>query len=565
MKQQREDKKLSQTELTLIEYSYGLDSSVDGIGITDESGQFVFANEAHASMYGLTKEELLNKTWHYCYDEEALHNIITNGLPILHKEGHWRGEIFGSRIDGTKFPQELTLTKVAETNKIVCVVRDLTDLKNKEQHIDFLASHNEITNLPNRRSLEIKLAGIKPSISASVLFMDMDRLKQVNDAFGHRVGDLLLQNIAETLRLFEDQSISVFHLGGDEFIVLIVDKTKEETFLIAQEIVEQIRVPYIIEGNEVFITTSIGVSHYPSDSGLTELIHFADMAMYAAKQAGKNNVQLFTKDLKEQQDHKIQVETELRKAIENNEFTLHYQPKMDLTTLELKGLEALIRWENPLLGNVSPMDFIPIAEETGLIIEIGNWVIKEAINQLKEWETKGYPLVKVSVNISQKQFQYSNLAEYIKMCLVKTEIEPKNFEVEVTESVIEDVHIVLPILAKLKEMGVGVSIDDFGTGYSSLSLLTKLPVDTLKIDQTFIRGGLQDPRDLAVVKSIIDIGINLNLTVVAEGVETENHLHFLKEFNCHNGQGYLFNPPLPANKIEEIYLALNNFKKQNYK
>ncbi|MCP3764739.1 EAL domain-containing protein [Domibacillus sp. A3M-37] len=554
---EREGKELSQTERTLIEYSYGLDSSMDGIGITDEKGQFVFANEAHASMYGLTKEQLLNNTWHTCYDEETLRGILNSAIPIVNEKGHWRGETVGTRVDGTKFPQELTLSKVEETNKIVCVVRDLTDLKLQEQHIDFLANHNEVTNLPNRRSLERKLDAIKHSNTASVLFMDMDRLKLINDAFGHRVGDMLLKRIAETLRSFENEFISVFHISGDEFIVLITNKSQDDTHTIAEQIIEQIKIPYIIEENEVFITTSIGVSHYPSDSTeLSELINFADMALSSAKQAGKNNFQIFNKHLKEKHDHKIKVETELRKAIENNEFLLHYQPKLDLATLQLNGLEALIRWRNPVLGNVPPMDFIPIAEETGLIGEIGKWVIREALNQISKWKAKGYPLVKVSVNVSPQQFRYTKLAEYIEMCLYDTQVEPKYFEVEVTESVIEDFETVLPVLTQLKEMGVGISIDDFGTGYSSLSLLTKLPVDTLKIDQAFIRGGLQDSKDLALVKSIIDIGFNLNLNVVAEGVETDKHLNLLRTFSCPGGQGYLFNPPLTAEKIEETYLIV---------
>ncbi|MBD7942897.1 EAL domain-containing protein [Psychrobacillus sp. Sa2BUA9] len=553
---ERNIKGLSQTELTLIEYSYGLDSSIDGIGITDEDGKFVFANEAHATMYGFTKEHLLNNTWHICYDEEALQGILNSSvIPILNERGLWRGETVGTRVDGTKFPQELTLSKVEETNKIVCVVRDLTDIKIKEQHIDFLANHNELTNLPNRRSLERKLANIKHSSTVSVLFMDIDKLKLINDKFGHRVGDALLEGIAETLKSIQNESISVFHLSGDEFIVLITNKSQDVSLMIAEQIIEQIKVPYFIEGNEIYVTTSIGVSYFPSDSTeLTELVNLADMAMYSAKQAGKNNFKIFNKRLKEKQDQKIKVETELRKAIENNEFLLHYQPKIDLATLELNGLEALIRWKNPVLGNVLPMDFIPIAEETGLIDEIGKWVIKEALNQISRWEAKGYSLVKVSVNVSPHQFRYTKLTEYIEMCMMATKVEPKYFEVEVTESVFEDFEIVLPILSQLKKMGIGISIDDFGTGYSSLSLLTKLPVDTLKIDQSFIRGGMHDSKDLALVKSIIDIGINLNLNVVAEGIETDKHVNLLREFGCPSGQGYLFNPPLTADEIEETYL-----------
>lgn len=551
---ERDIKGLNQTELALIEYSYGLDSSLDGIGITDEDGKFVFANEAHATMYGFTKEHLLKNTWHICYDEEAVHGIL-DVIPSLNKRGLWRGETVGTRLDGTKFPQELTLSKVEETNKIVCVVRDLTDIKIKEQHIDFLANHNEITNLPNRRSLERKLTEINHLNTVSVLFMDIDRLKLINDKFGHRMGDALLEGIAETLRSFQNESISVFHISGDEFIVLITNKSQDVALVIAEQIIEQIKVPYLIEGNEIYVTTSIGVSCFPSDSTeLTELINLADMAMYSAKQAGKNNFKIFNKRLKEKQDQKIKVETELRKAIENNEFYLHYQPKMDLATLELNGLEALIRWRNPVLGNVPPMDFIPIAEETGLIDEIGNWVIKEALDQISRWKAKGYSLVKVSVNVSPHQFRYTKLSEYIEMCMMATRVEPKYFEVEVTESVFEDFEIVHPILTQFKKMGIGISIDDFGTGYSSLSLLTKLPVDTLKIDQSFIRGGMHDSKDLALVKSIIDIGINLNLNVVAEGIETEKHVNLLKKFGCPSGQGYLFNPPLTAGEIEDTYL-----------
>jgi diguanylate cyclase len=549
-------KELGSTRTALIDYSHALDSAPDGIGITKENGQFEFLNEAHLKLYGYSKEEMLEKSWQDCYSKETIDQLQKTALPQLLKHGKWRGETIGIRKDGSTFPQEIALSVIDDTKKVICVVRDLTEQKQYVDYIKHIAEHNDLTKLPNRRRL---LNDIQKSMeelpNTSLLFIDLDRFKMVNDTLGHDIGDELLVSVAKRLLSFQNEFIQVYHQGGDEFIILIQNSAIDYVKNVAVDVINNIKEPYYINGNEVIITTSVGVSRYPDHTdNFKDLIKMADTAMYHAKLDGKNTFKFFTNNLRLQLERKAKIEAELRRAINNDEFSIHYQPKFNLVNLTLVGMEALIRWENPNLGRVSPAEFIPIAEDTGLINDIGNWVIKEVLNQMSEWQARGYSLVKMSVNVSQRQFRDQSLVNYVESCLSASKINAKYFEIEITETVLEDFDLVIPQLTSLREIGIGISIDDFGTGYSSLNFIKNLPADTLKVDQSFVQDMLSNTNNSLLVKTIIEIGNTLNFTVVAEGIETEKHLHKLIELNCPVGQGYYFSKPLDAAEIESRFL-----------
>lgn len=549
-------KELGFAKTTLVDYSHALDSVPIGIGITNEHGQFEFINEAHAKLYGYTKEEFMKKSWQDCYSEEMVDYLNNVAMKHFIQYGEWRGETIGVKKDGSTFPHEMVLSNINETQKVICVVRDITEQKQYIDHIKQIAEHNDLTMLPNRRRLLLDINKYKEtSQNTSLLFVDLDRFKMINDTLGHDIGDELLVNVAKRLISFQDEIVQVYHHGGDEFIILIENCTRDFVESIANKVINYIQEPYLIKGNEVIITTSIGISRFPDHTKrFDDLIKMADTAMYYAKLEGKNTYKFFSMDLKLKLERNAIIEAELRKAISKGEFHIKYQPKFNLVFSEMVGMEALIRWDSPILGRVSPVEFIPIAEDTGLINAIGNWVIKEAITQLSKWHLEGFPSVRISVNVSQRQFRDRHLVDYIESYLSLYKIDPKSFEIEITESVMEDYDLVVPQLNSLKELGIGISIDDFGTGYSSLNFIKNLPVDTLKIDQSFIRDLLSNENNSLLVKMIIEIGNTLNLIVIAEGIETEEHLSKLKNLDCPVGQGYYFSEPLDAFEIETSFL-----------
>jgi diguanylate cyclase (GGDEF)-like protein/PAS domain S-box-containing protein len=549
-------KDLNNTKLSLIQYSYGLDSTMDGVGITNEKGNFEYVNQSHINMYGYSKKELMQSNWSICYSEDTIKRLGSVAIPALERDGYWRGEAEGVRKDRTLFPQEIILSRIKDSKKVFCVVRDITEQKNAEMNIKRMALTNELTNLPNRRSLLLSLDRlVKDSVKFFVLFLDLDRFKITNDTLGHEAGDRLLKNVANRIDSFPNEYISVFHIGGDEFIVLLQNNDKHTAEQLALRLIQEIEKPFYVEKNEISITTSIGISCYPDDHDeVEELLKLADSAMYYVKLSGKNRYEFINTDIKGFQERKAFLELELKMALRNQELILHYQPKLDLQSNRLVGMEALIRWEHPKLGRISPIEFIPIAEETGLIIDIGKWVINEALYQTSLWEKEGFPL-QVSVNVSQRQLSNdSKLINYIQSCLEEHQIKPENLELEITESVMENYEKIIPVLNELKCIGVKIAIDDFGTGFSSLGSLKHLPIDYLKIDQTFIGDIEENLTDLAIVKSIIDIGKNLEIIIVAEGIETIDHLNILKNLKCSLGQGYYISHPLPAKQFKEIFL-----------
>ncbi|WP_462408524.1 sensor domain-containing protein [Neobacillus sp. Marseille-QA0830] len=548
-------KELGSTKTVLKDYSFAMDTIGDAIGIINETGQFVFANEAMAKLYGYPKEEFFTLKLRDCYVNKSIHDFDGNSIPESW-QGYWKGEAVGIKKDGTTFPQELSLSTIKESQNTICIFRDITEQKNYEEFMKYAAEHNDLTNLPNRRKLIHDLTNIKQDEKqTSLLFLDLDRFKLINDNYGHDVGDELLKNVAKRLLSFEDKMINVYHHGGDEFIIIIQCTNITYIKELAAAIIKKIQEPYSINGIEVWITTSIGISFYPYHThDITDLIKFADTAMYYAKLDGKNTFKFFNEELEWRLERKSKLESELRKALINNELHMFYQPKFQLDSFEIVGMEALIRWEHPELGLISPMEFIPIAEETGLILTIGKWVIHEVLQQMRIWQDQGYPCMKVSVNVSSRQFRDKDLVQTIRSGLHIFHIDPNLFEIEITESEIADTELSIPILKSLKEIGVSISIDDFGTGYSSLNVLKDLPIDTIKIDQSFVRDLLEHPKENLLVMAILQIGNILGLKVVAEGIETEKQLQHLLMLNCRIGQGYYFSKPIKVTEFENRFL-----------
>lgn len=545
-------KELGTTKIDLLQYTYGLDSTMDGVGITNERGQFEYVNPSHAKLYGYSREEFLQSGWSLCYSRETIESLVSIASPALSRDGYWRGEVEGVRKDGTTFPQEIALSQIKGSHKVFCVVRDITEQKQAEAKIEQLALSNELTHLPNRRSLVKQLdIWMQSAASFYILFLDLDRFKNVNDTLGHDVGDQLLIQVSERLTQYKSENASIFHMGGDEFI-LLVEAHKAKAVEDTASLVEEIGRPFYVSGSEINITASIGVSCYPDDHDEPEeLIRLADTAMYYVKLSGKDGYAFINDEMKAALQRKSYLEIELKKVVRNEQLTLRYQPILDLKSNNIVGVEALLRWTHPKLGVISPAEFIPIAEETGVIIDIGRWVLKEAIRQASKWEKEGLAL-NMSVNVSQRQLSHDGaLVDIIRNTLKEFEFNSGRLKLEITESVMEHAQTIIPILSELKRLGVHIALDDFGTGFSSLALLKRLPIDSLKIDQSFIRELPNNPVDIAIVKSIVELSINLKLDIVAEGIETSEQLQCLKELNCTHGQGYFFSKPIPAAELEK--------------
>jgi len=433
-------------------------------------------------------------------------------------------------------------------------------LEERTAEVDYLAYYDTITQLPNRALFEDRLAQAIAMAKSSgqtlaVLFISLDQFKKVNDTLGHGPGDILLREFAERLKSCIAQTDTVARFGSDEFALL---RTQIEG---ADEVIETIgslsqvlKFGFELDGQELFATASVGISLFPVDGeeGHT-LLKNAGAALYKAKRSGGANYQFYTADIHDRASRRLSLETTLRRAIQNNEFLLHYQPKVSVDSLEITGVEALIRWHHPQLGLVSPAEFIPLAEDTGLIISIGEWVLKEACLQNKHWQTQGFAPIRTAVNISARQLHDQGFADTVIRILKETNLAPQYLELELTESsIMQNAELATNVLSRLKSMGIYCSIDDFGTGYSSLASLKRLPINALKIDKSFVSDAPSDPDDAALVMAIVTLAHNLRLKVIAEGVETEEQLRLLHLLRCDEIQGFLFSKPLPANAFVSL-------------
>jgi diguanylate cyclase (GGDEF)-like protein len=469
------------------------------------------------------------------------------------------------RSSGETFPMELRVSEfyLDGQRQFIGVMRDITERKATEATITHLAHYDALTDLPNRRLVQDRIQQTvvwarRSGAQFAVMFLDLDKFKTINDTLGHDVGDQLLQMVAHRLTECLRAEDTVGRQGGDEFIVLLASlSAAEDAALVAQKILATLSAPFVINGQDLRTGASIGIAVYPQDGGDVEtLLKNSDTAMYHAKEAGRSNCQFFTQAMNAAAAERLLLESSLRQAIERHELLLHYQPLVNIADGNIVATEALVRWNHPELGLVSPARFIPIAEDSGLIIPLGEWVLSQACHQLKQWREQGIALQRMVVNLSPRQFRQKHLVENFSRVLSETGVDPHWLGLEITETVImENPELSIGILDELKALGIELSLDDFGTGYSSLGYLKRFPIDKLKIDQSFVHDITTDADDAAMVAAIIVMAHQLNIRVVAEGVETEAQLAFLREQGCDEYQGYYFSRPLSADTLCSGFLS----------
>jgi diguanylate cyclase (GGDEF)-like protein/PAS domain S-box-containing protein len=480
---------------------------------------------------------------------------------------HWQGEVQHRRRSGEVYPAWLHVSVIRDAanrpGHYVFGFLDISDRKQAEARIEYMAFHDPLTGLPNRRlaierlDLAIALADRSGSRTA-LMFLDLDNFKTINDSFGHAVGDLLLQAVASRLMLCIRDSDTICRQGGDEFLIVLGNVTDSDAITtVTEKILEALAPTFNIEGKELSTSSSIGIAVFPDDGrDIDTLLKRADTAMYHAKEAGRNAYSFFTEQMNLDAVEHQQIRVGLLHAMERGEFRLHYQPQIDLTSGRVIGAKALIRWHHPDRGLLTPEHFISIAEESGLIVPIGAWVLREACRQAAAWRKTGLPRMVIAVNVSAIQFKRGDIEACVRQALDESGLPPECLELELTESVlIHDTDSVLATVQRLKSLGVMLSIDDFGTGYSSLSYLTRFKVDKLKIDRSFVCDMKNQPGNASMVRAIIQMALSLNLTTIAEGVEDAELVEFLRRQNCHEAQGYYFSRPLPAIEFAH-YVAL---------
>jgi diguanylate cyclase (GGDEF)-like protein/PAS domain S-box-containing protein len=551
-----------------------LESIQEGYFEVDLNGNFTFCNNSMSRLTGHSKDELLGMNHRQFTNEETSKEVFQAFSEVYNTEEPSKGFdwqiIKKNGIEGY-IEASVTLQKDSSGKPIGFkgMIRDITERKRIEQQINYMATHDTLTGLPNRLMFSQLLnhairSAQRHGKQLAVIFIDLDRFKAINDSLGHEAGDRLLKEMARRFKRSLRAVDVVGRLGGDEFIILTEEVDElSQIANVAHKILTTTIQPMSLQGEECRITASIGISIYPGD-GTDEqtLIKNADIAMYSAKEEGKNNYQFYSKDIQTQSNKRFFIETNLRRALERNELSLEYQAKLDFKTGLITGVEALLRWDNPALGSITPTQFIPVAEETGLIVPIGRWVMKTACAQNVAWQRQGLPPVCMAVNLSLRQLMDDNLLKDIKAALDESGMAPNLLELEITESmVMHDPPRLIELLTDIKKLGVRLAIDDFGTGYSSLAQIKNFPVDTLKVDRSFIRNLTQDSDNQAITQAIITMGKNLSLTVVAEGVETQEQKDFLRDLICDEMQGFHFSKPIAPDKFADL-LRKNNTPSQ---
>ena len=536
----------------------------EGVMVTDANHRIIQVNQAFERITGYRAEEAIGETPRLLNSGHQSADFYRGFYRSLAQRGEWLGEIWNRRKNGDVYPQWLSVKAVrgpdGTAGQHVSVFADITDTKDSERKLWQMAHHDALSNLPNRLLLNARLEHAvqrahRTGTSVAVLFIDLDRFKNINDTLGHQVGDELLKDVADRLRTSVKEDDTVARLGGDEFVVVaegIADANSAH--LIAERIIERLSIPVEIRGKALFATASIGISLYPQDATAPEtLLQHADAAMYQAKAMGRNRLAFYAPELTHAIQQRLDMENDLRRGLANHEFLLHYQPQFDAADGRLVAVEALLRWQHPKRGMVPPSEFIPIAEETGLIIELGAWVTEIACTQAKAWRDAGHRDFILAVNLSPYQLR-TDCTTRLKDIFRTTGFPAEFFEFEVTETLlVGDDGSSLQQLADMRnELGLRIAMDDFGTGHSSLSQLKLLPIGKLKIDRSFINDLPEDTNDAAIVRAIILMAHTLGLQVVAEGVETEAQQHFLCHSNCDHLQGFLHGRPMPAAAIGDL-------------
>lgn len=568
-------KRMADDELRIRERA--IEASTHGVAIIDISKNeqpIVYVNKAFERITGYNEKQTIGETLAQILGTKADQVNQKRISLAIREQREETVELESYRRSGELFWCELSVAPVSDSfDKVrhyVCIINDITQRREMERQLVRQATHDSLTELPNRvllmdRVEQAILQARKKGTMLAFLFLDLDRFKLTNDTLGHSIGDKLLQAVSNRLLIATNDFDTVARLGGDEFVILLQDVTSEkQAQQVAQDILQLVEKPFQVDQHSLKITGSIGISYYPKDGlDYESLMKNADLSMYHAKDSGRNNYRVFDPEMNRRIINHMQLDSALRDALKRNEFYLVYQPLIDLRQQRVVGTEALIRWNSQLLGPVSPIDFIGLAEENGLIIDIGRWVLEEACQQVTKWHKAGYKHMSVAVNISGRQFRQAHLPEIIAEILRNTGLDPRFLELELTESLlVDDVEHAVETMYQLKDMGTKLVIDDFGTGYSSLSYLKQFPVDKLKIDRSFISELVNDQNDAAIARAIINLGHSLNLEVLAEGVETELQRDFIIKHGCDYAQGYLFRAPQKPEDLEEYFQTFSKTLKQ---
>jgi len=551
-------------EERLGQIATAFENTIEGVMITDLQYHIIDINPAFCDITGYSAEDALGRTLDFLHSgrhDEAFYQTLQTSLKTL---GKWQGEIWNRRKNGEIYPAWLSISVVRDQQNnpvsYVGVFADISAIEESEKKLLHLAHHDPLTDLPNRLLFQARLEHVlercrRANTIAGVLFLDLDRFKNLNDALGHALGDKLLVQVAQRLRSCVRENDNVARLGDDAFtIILEALKSPEDAGTVAKKVLGALNRPFTIEGSDYYLSASIGISLYPEDGeDLQALLKNADAAMYQAKQAGRNTYYHYTPELTTSLNEWIEIETNLRRALEHNQFTLYFQPQIGSNDGRIIGAEVLLRWHHPELGSVPPSRFIPIAEDIGLIGDIGEWVLRNACEQTIRWERAGLPLFRLAVNVAGLQISHDYIHQRLHPILRDTGLNPARLQLEISESfVMKHPDHVIEVLNELNQFGIQLAIDDFGTGYSSLSYLKRLQVHELKIDQSLVRDIPGDPNSIVIAKAVIALGHSLGLCVIAEGVETEQQKEVLRRQGCDAFQGYCFARPMPAEQFAHL-------------
>ncbi|WP_051694030.1 sensor domain-containing protein [Desulfohalovibrio reitneri] len=556
------ERRVAQQELQLMGRVF--EHSLDGITITDVDGTILQVNPAFTHITGYTEDEVVGKNPRILKSDRHGPEFYKEMWRSLLETGTWEGEIWNRRKSGEAYPEWLSISALKnaedETTHYVAVFHDITEIKRSEELLKHQAYHDALTGLPNRLLLLDRLDvaiqhARRQDERLALIFMDLDNFKNINDSMGHSFGDLLLMAVAHRLKGVLREQDSVARLGGDEFVVMVEEvRTDNDPMVVGERIMDALHVPFQIKGRDIYVTGSVGVTYYPEDGDTPEsLIKNADTAMYRAKEAGRNQIRLFTRAMNERALQRLELERAMRRAIDNEEFEVFYQPKVHAATGGIIGMEALVRWRREDGSLVSPADFIPLAEENGMIASIDAQVLRKALADTRAWHDAGHGHLAVAVNLSARQLQNPALPESLGQAIRESGLDPSLVEFEITETAImTSVERGVETLRRIRETGAHIAVDDFGTGYSSLYYLKRFPIRGLKIDRSFTRDLTHDPDDAAIVRAIISMARSLGLHVTAEGVETADQMHALRKLDCDFLQGYLLARPMPPEEFATL-------------